>query len=72
MSPRPPQPILCRWRPAAVRRHQPVSEQADGEGRMSVAEQAYLLTGELFLLSFLAIAAFWFADKIRRNLTGKP
>ena len=39
---------------------------------MSVAEQAYLLTGELFVLSFLAIAGFWFADRLRRSLTGKP
>jgi hypothetical protein len=39
---------------------------------MSVANQALLLTGELFVLSFLAIAAFWFADRIRRNVTGKP
>ena len=39
---------------------------------MSVAEQAFLLTGELFVLSFVAIYAFWFADKLRRNFTGKP
>jgi len=39
---------------------------------MSVANQALLLTGELFVLSFLAIAAFWFADRLRRNFTGKP
>jgi hypothetical protein len=39
---------------------------------MSVAEQAILLTGELFVLAYLAIGAFWFADKLRRNLTGKP
>ena len=38
---------------------------------MSVAEQAFLLTGELFVLSFVAICAFWFADKLRRNFTGK-
>ena len=38
---------------------------------MSAAEQAFLLTGELFVLSFLAIGAFWFADKLRRGLTGK-
>jgi hypothetical protein len=39
---------------------------------MSVANQAFLLTGELFVLSFLAIAAFWFADRLRRDFTGKP
>jgi hypothetical protein len=39
---------------------------------MSVANQALLLTGELFVLSFLAIAAFWFADRLRRSFTGKP
>ena len=38
---------------------------------MSAAEQAFLLTGELFVLSFVAIFAFWFADKLRRNFTGK-
>lgn len=39
---------------------------------MTAAEQAFLLTGELFVASFVAIAAFWFADKLRRGLTGKP
>ena len=38
---------------------------------MSAAEQAFILTGELFVLSFVAIYAFWFADKLRRNFTGK-
>jgi len=38
---------------------------------MSAAEQAFLLTGELFVLSFAVIFAFWFADKLRRNFTGK-
>ena len=53
--------------PAAMRRH----HKADGEVTMSVAQQALLLTGELFVLSFVAIWAFWFADKLRRNFTGK-
>lgn len=39
---------------------------------MSVSQQALLLTGELFVFSFVAIFGFWFADKLRRNLTGKP
>jgi hypothetical protein len=39
---------------------------------MSVAEQALLLTGELFVLSFVAIYAIWFADRLRRNFSGKP
>ena len=39
---------------------------------MSVAQQAFLLTGELVALSFAAILAFWFADKLRRGLTGRP
>jgi hypothetical protein len=56
----------------SCRRHQPVNEQAAREELMSAAEQAFLLTGELFVLSFVAILAFWFADKLRRNLTGKP
>jgi hypothetical protein len=58
-----------RQSPAGISRW---SGQAGGEGLMSVAEQAYLLTGELFVLSFLAIAALWFADRLRRNFTGKP
>jgi hypothetical protein len=45
--------------------------KADGEELMSVAQQALLLTGELFVLSFVAIFAVWFADKLRRNFTGK-
>jgi hypothetical protein len=28
------------------------------------------LTGELFVLSFVAIYAFWFADKLRRSFLG--
>jgi hypothetical protein len=56
---------------AVVRRHHAVREQADREELMSAAEQAFLFTGELFVFAFLAIAAFWFADKLRRNLTGK-
>ena len=55
---------------AAVRRHQP--NKADQEELMSVAQQALLLTGELFVLSFVAIVAVWFADKLRRNFTGQP
>jgi len=39
---------------------------------MSAAGQAFILTGELFVLSFVAIYAFWFADKLRRNFFGKP
>ena len=39
---------------------------------MSVAQQAFLLTGELVALSFAAIFGFWFADKLRRGITGKP
>jgi hypothetical protein len=42
------------------------------EGRMTVAGQAFLFTGELFLLSFAAIFVIWFADRLRRNFIGKP
>ena len=56
---------------AVVRRYHVVREQAGGEKLMTAAEQAFLLTGELFVASFLAIAAFWFADKLRRSLTGR-
>jgi hypothetical protein len=39
---------------------------------MTVAGQAFLFTGELFLLSFAAIFVIWFADRLRRDLIGKP
>jgi len=42
------------------------------EGCMTVAGQAFLLTGELFLLSFAAIFVIWFADRLRRDFIGKP
>jgi hypothetical protein len=35
---------------------------------MSTAQQAFLLTGELVVLSFAAIFAFWFADRVRPQL----
>jgi hypothetical protein len=41
------------------------------EGRMTVHEQAYLLTAELFALSFAAIFVLWFADRLRSNFFGK-
>jgi len=49
---------------------------ADAQGRsrqggMTVHEQAYLLTAEIFVISFAAIFAFWFADRLRRNFFGK-
>jgi hypothetical protein len=56
--------------PATVRRHQ--TRQNRREDLMTVSEQALLLTGELFVLSFVAIWVFWFADKLRRSFTGKP
>ena len=39
---------------------------------MTPAAQAFLLTGALFCLSFGAIYAFWFADRLRSNFLGKP
>jgi len=42
------------------------------EGRMTVSQQAFILTAEIFVLSFAAIFAFWFADRLRRNFFGKP
>lgn len=39
---------------------------------MTAAQQALLYTGELFVLSFVAIFAIWFADKLRRSFLGKP
>jgi hypothetical protein len=40
------------------------------EGRMTVHEQAFLLTAELFVLSFAAIFVIGFADRLRRNFLG--
>ena len=37
------------------------------EEHMTVAQQAFLFTGEIFVLSFVAIYAMWFVDKMRRN-----
>ena len=37
---------------------------------MSAAGQAFILTAELFALSFAAIVVFWFADRVRRNFLG--
>ena len=34
---------------------------------MTVAQQAFLFTGEIFVLSFVAIYAMWFVDQLRRN-----
>jgi len=34
---------------------------------MTVAQQAFLFVGETFVLSFVAIYAMWFADRLRRN-----
>jgi hypothetical protein len=42
------------------------------EELMSAAQQALLMTGELFALSFAAIFAAWFADRLRRGITGRP
>jgi hypothetical protein len=48
----------------------PPGSQSGREELMTAAEQAFLLTGELFVLSFVAIYAFWFADKLRRSFLG--
>jgi hypothetical protein len=38
---------------------------------MSSAMQAFLLTGELLVLSFVMIFALWLADRLRVGLFGK-
>jgi len=38
---------------------------------MSNATQAFLLTVEVFALSFVAIFAFWLADRLRSALLAK-
>ena len=58
---------------AAVRRDRRRTRKCkQWEGRMTVAQQAYLLTAEIFVLSFAAIFVLWFADRLRRNFFGKP
>jgi hypothetical protein len=47
-------------------------KQSRWEELMSAAQQALLMTGELVALSFAAIFAVWFADKLRRGITGRP
>jgi hypothetical protein len=46
-------------------RYQPAERKA--EGHMTVAQQAFLFTGEIFVLSFAAIYAMWFVDRLLRN-----
>jgi hypothetical protein len=38
---------------------------------MSNAAQAFLFSGEVFVLSFVAIFLVWFADRLRSNFLGK-
>jgi hypothetical protein len=38
---------------------------------MSNAAQAFLFSGEVFILSFVAIFLFWLADRLRSNFLGK-
>jgi hypothetical protein len=39
---------------------------------MTNAAQAFLSAGELLCLSFAAIALFYYADRLRSDLLGKP
>jgi hypothetical protein len=58
---------------AAVRRDQRRTHKGNQwRGRMTVSQQALLLTAELFVLSFAAIFVLWFADRLRRKFVGKP
>jgi len=38
---------------------------------MSNAAQAFLFSGEVFVLSFVAIFLFWFADRLLTNFLAK-
>jgi hypothetical protein len=38
---------------------------------MTTAGQAFLIAGELFCLSFAAIAFFYYADRLRSEFLGK-
>lgn len=42
------------------------NEQA-AEGHMTNAQQAFLFTGEIFVLSFAAIYVVWLVDRVLRN-----
>jgi hypothetical protein len=46
-------------------------QQGCGGRTMSNATQAFILTGEVFALSFVAILAFWLADRLRVSLLSK-
>ena len=39
---------------------------------MTVNEQAFLFCGEIFVLSFVTIWAFWFVEKLRGDSAPKP
>jgi hypothetical protein len=64
----PSQPDATGCRPSCVRPVSagPTNAQA-AEGHMTVAQQAFIFTGEIFVLSFVAIYAVWFADRLLRN-----
>jgi len=38
---------------------------------MSSAMQAFLFSGEVFALSFVAVFLFWLADRLRSGFLGK-
>jgi hypothetical protein len=38
---------------------------------MSTATQALLFSGEVFILSFVAIVLFWLAERLRSGFLGK-
>jgi hypothetical protein len=38
---------------------------------MSAATQAFLFSGEVFILSFVAIFLFWLAERLRSGFLGK-
>ena len=60
--------ILHRRQNAAASRYQPGGRtRQQRRDTMTVAQQAFLFTGEIFVLSFVAIYAMWFVDRLLRN-----
>jgi hypothetical protein len=42
------------------------------EGSMTPEMHAFIFTGEVFCLSFVAIVLVWFADRLRSGFLGRP
>ncbi|WP_157676433.1 hypothetical protein [Afipia sp. GAS231] len=70
----PSQPDAGDWGPSCPRGQNAARPVSAGrmnanaaEEHMTVAQQAFLFTGEIFVLSFVAIYVMWFVDRLLRN-----